>query len=309
MYRFLLSRQWVMLTLVALLLIPVMVRLGFWQLHRHEQKVAHNQQIERALARPAVPVQRLTAPGRAVAEKDRYRRVTVTGRYDSTHEVVVRQRTGAEERIGFHVLTPLVGSDGTVTLVNRGWVPPGEDPADYPEVPKAPTGRVTVTGLLQPDETTASTGIKDRRGLPDRQIMLINGDKLDLDRPVRGGYVQLTRTSPKPSGEQPEPLPEPDHGSIGPHLAYAFNWWLLAAGVPIGWVVLFRRERRDRLAQHSPGTARSLRAGEPAGTEQAEPAPVEPERAGERDTGGGEGRTGASPPGGRAEGDAEDAPD
>ena len=274
MYRFLFSRQWVALTLVALLLIPVMVRLGFWQLHRHEQRVAHNERIERALSRSPVPVERLTTPGHTVPETDRYRRVTVTGRYDTAHEVVVRQRTGAEERVGFHVLTPLVGGDGTVTLVNRGWVPPGEDPTGYPEVPEAPTGRVTVTGLLQPDETPENSGIRDRTGLPDRQVMLINGEKLDLDRPVRGGYVQLLETSPAPAGEQPEPLPQPDHGSIGPHLAYAFNWWLLAAGVPVGWVVLFRRERRDLLAQQrstdatpSPGDAAST-ATAPRGSEQ-----------------------------------------
>ena len=34
-YRFLLSRQWVILTLVALLLIPTMIRLGIWQMHRY----------------------------------------------------------------------------------------------------------------------------------------------------------------------------------------------------------------------------------------------------------------------------------
>ena len=39
-YRFLLSRQWVILTLVALLLIPTMIRLGIWQMHRYEERTA-----------------------------------------------------------------------------------------------------------------------------------------------------------------------------------------------------------------------------------------------------------------------------
>lgn len=274
MYRFLLSRQWVLLTLVSLLLIPVMVRLGCWQLHRHEAKTAHNRQIEKALSAPAVPVGDLTSPGHVVPDADRYRPVKVTGRYDPAHEVVVRQRTGNEDRIGFHVLTPLVDQDGTVTLVNRGWVPPGEDLTGYPEVPKAPTGRVTVTGLLLPDETTENSGIKDRSGLPDRQVMLINGEKLGLDRPVRGGYVQLTETAPTPSGEQPEPLPEPDHDSIGPHLAYAWNWWLLAAGVPVGWVVLFRRERQDQLSRRATGGAPSPAAPDRATADTSDATPA-----------------------------------
>jgi cytochrome oxidase assembly protein ShyY1 len=70
-----------------------------------------------------------------------------------------------------------------------------------------------------------------------------------LGRPVLRGYLQLTAVSPKPRGEQPQRIPEPDHSSIGPHMAYAVQWWLFAAAVPVGWVVLARRERRDRLAQ------------------------------------------------------------
>lgn len=29
-------------------------------------------------------------------------------------------------------------------------------------------------------------------------------------------------------------------------MAYAVQWWLFAAGVPVGWVILVRREKRDR---------------------------------------------------------------
>lgn len=62
MYRFLLSRQWVILTLVGLLLIPVMVRLGFWQLHRHEHRVANNRIIAAGLKATPVPVESVTSP-------------------------------------------------------------------------------------------------------------------------------------------------------------------------------------------------------------------------------------------------------
>lgn len=29
-------------------------------------------------------------------------------------------------------------------------------------------------------------------------------------------------------------------------MAYAVQWWLFTAGVPVGWVILVRREKRDR---------------------------------------------------------------
>ncbi|MCH0539555.1 SURF1 family protein [Streptomyces sp. MUM 203J] len=248
MYRFLLSRQWVILTLVALVLIPVMVELGFWQFHRHERRVAQNALIEDNLTVEPVPVTELTSPGHTVPRGDYWRHVTATGTFDTGDEVVVRRRTNADDRVGFHVLTPLVLDDGRTVLVNRGWVPAGPDQRAFPEVPPPPEGRITVTGRLMADQTTHSSGIKDLQGLPPRQVMLINSEQQAelLGRTVLGGYLDMT--APEPSGGSPEPVPEPDHDSIGAHMAYAVQWWLFAAGVPVGWVILVRRERRDRAA-------------------------------------------------------------
>ncbi|NBM14793.1 SURF1 family protein [Streptomyces sp. GC420] len=269
MYRFLLSRQWVILTLVCLGLIPTMVELGFWQFHRHENRVERNQRIADALTADPVPVQRLTSPGHEVPDEDRWHPVTATGTFDGEHEVVVRRRTAADEQtIGFYVVTPLVLKDGGTVLVNRGWVAPGADQTAYPDVPAAPKGEVTVTGRLMPDETTEASGIKDLAGLPDRQVMLINSEQRAkaLGREVLGGYIELT--APEPRGGKPEPVAEPDHDSIGTHMAYAVQWWLFAAGVPVGWVVLVRRERRDRLAEaakdRGDGQAGAPRLPEPA---------------------------------------------
>ncbi|MFI8366571.1 SURF1 family protein [Streptomyces sp. NPDC085466] len=246
MYRFLLSRQWVILTLVALVLIPVMIELGFWQFHRHERRVAQNTLIADNLEATPVPVEELTSPGHVVPRADYWRRVTATGTFDTAHEVVVRRRTSSDERVGAHVLTPLVLKDGTVVLVNRGWVPGAANQRDYPEVPPAPKGEVTISGRLKADETTGASGIKDLKGLPDRQVMLISSAQQAelIGREVLGGYVE--QTEPEPAGDSPEQIPEPDHDSIGAHMAYAVQWWLFAAGVPVGWIVLVRREKRDR---------------------------------------------------------------
>jgi len=248
-YRFLLSRQWVILTLVGLVLIPVMIKLGYWQLHRHQHKVAQNALIARSLADDPVPVTTLAAPGRELPRRDMWRTVTATGTYDTAHEVVVRQRTAADEQsIGYYVVTPLVLGDGRGVLINRGWVSAGNDLTKFPDVPAAPRGKVTVTGRMMADETTAASGIKDTKGLPARQVMLINSSEQTkrTGRPMLGGYIE--QTTPEPPGNTPELVPEPDHDSIGPHMAYAIQWWLFAAAVPVGWIVLVRRERRDRAA-------------------------------------------------------------
>ncbi|MFV0130541.1 SURF1 family protein [Streptomyces sp. HMX112] len=259
MYRFLLSRQWVILTLIVLVLIPTMVELGFWQFHRHQHRVAQNALIADNLRAAPVPVTELTSPGHTVPRADYWRRATATGTFDTAHEVVVRRRTNADDRVGVHVLTPLLLADGRAVLVNRGWIPAAVDQMSFPEVPPAPRGRVTVTGRLKADETTGASGIKDLSGLPPRQVMLINSEQQAqrLGREVLGGYLE--QTGPRPGGDIPELIPEPDHDSIGAHMAYAVQWWLFAAGVPVGWVVLVRREKRDRAA--------AAAAGAPAATE------------------------------------------
>lgn len=269
-YRFLLTRQWLILALLALVMIPTMVELGFWQLHRHEHRVAQNSLISRNLKAKPVPVTTLTSPGHTVPRSDYWRAVTATGTYDPKHEVVVRRRTSTDGSVGFHVLIPLDLKGGGTVLVNRGWIPTADDQRAFPDIPAVPTGEVTVAGRLKADETTGTSGIKDLSDLPDRQVMLINSAQQAkvLSRPVLGGYIE--QTAPEPSGDVPELIEAPDDSSIGPHMAYAVQWWLFAAGVPAGYVVLARREKRDRVE----AAAKAEAAGDPEPEQPEKPAPA-----------------------------------
>ncbi|MCX5383219.1 SURF1 family protein [Streptomyces sp. NBC_00083] len=248
MYRFLLSRQWVLVTLLALALIPTMIELGFWQLHRHEHKVAQNTLIADNLKAQPVAVTELTSPGHTVPRSDYWRKVSATGTWDTADEVVVRRRTAADGRVGYHVLTPFVLADGPTVLVNRGWIADNGNQLDFPKIPPPPRGKVTITGRLMADQTTAASGIKDVKGLPPRQVMLISSAQQTkaLGRPVLGGYIE--QTAPEPPDDSPELIPAPDDSSIGPHMAYAVQWWLFSAAVPVGWFILVRREKQDREA-------------------------------------------------------------
>ncbi|MFF4565755.1 SURF1 family protein [Streptomyces sp. NPDC001435] len=247
-YRFLLTRQWVVLTLVAIALIPAMIKLGFWQEHRYQERSARNQLVSDALNADPVPVEQLTSPGHTVTSGERYHTVTAKGRFDTGHEVVVRRRTNSDDAIGYHVLTPFVLTDGKVLLVNRGWIPAnGTSQTAFPEIPAPPCGELTVTGRLMPDETTAASGIKDLKGLPDRQIMLISSaqEARRLNAQVLGGYI--AQTAPEPKGDTPELIGRPGKEDAPLNYAYMIQWWLFAAGVPVGWWVLVRRELRDRI--------------------------------------------------------------
>ena len=157
-YRFLLSRQWVILTLLALVLIPTMVKLGFWQLHRHEHRVAQNQLIaQQPQGRQPVPVEPAHLPRpRRPARRHCTARSPPRGTYDTAHEVVVRQRTAADEQsIGYHVLTPLVLDDGRCGPGQPRLDPRRRRPQRaFPESRPPPGARSPSPGGCMADETT-----------------------------------------------------------------------------------------------------------------------------------------------------------
>lgn len=113
------------------------------------------------------------------------------------------------------------------------------------------------------DETTAASGIKNVKGLPDRQIMLINSEEeaRRLGARVLGGYIQ--QTAPQAKDGSPEQISDPGSEDAPLNYAYMIQWWLFAAAVPVGWWFLVRREVRDR-----------EEAAAEQRTEESEPAPV-----------------------------------
>ncbi|MFD7643808.1 SURF1 family protein [Kitasatospora sp. NPDC059795] len=251
-YRFLLSVRWAVIVLLALVLIPTMIRLGFWQYHRHEARVARNDLVAQNLGSPPVAFDSLSSPGWSVPGGEVWRTVTAQGRYDAAHEVVIRGRTEpGGSSIGYFVITPLVLSDGKGSvLVNRGWVESAADAASLPAVPAPPDGEVTVTGRLRADETYAALGAKNRGGMPDRMFKVINSAEQAKysGATVLGGYLELASSQPA-GGAAPELLAEPGHSDIGPHMAYAIQWWLFTTLIPVGVVVLARREAKQQTAK------------------------------------------------------------
>jgi cytochrome oxidase assembly protein ShyY1 len=245
-YRFLLTRRWLALHVLVLVLIPAFVLLGRWQFGRFEERSAASELAATNLAAAPVPLERLARPGVAVPREMRYRGVTATGTYDPGHEMLVRRRV-QNGKPGFYVLTPLVTPGGPAVLVNRGWVSMGPTAETPPEVPPPATGEVSVTGRLRPAETADSTGIRALPGLPAGQVMLIDTPAIAerLPYPVFGGFVELAEQRPA-AASAPDPVPEPDTGSGGGlNLAYGVQWWLFIGIAIVGWITLIRREARD----------------------------------------------------------------
>ena len=235
MYRFLLTRRWLGLAALMAGLAVVMVGLGNWQLDRYHQKTAINDRIDAAATAAPVPVTNVLVTGRAPTKGQRYTKVTATGRYDTANEILARGRT-VDGQVGFEVITPLVLSDGTALLVDRGWVAAGVDAATVPDYPAAPGGDVTVTGAVRLPERRLGTVERTGGHLQVRRInpALLAGE---LPYPVLGGYVSTEQEGLRPITVEYE-------GTLQ-NGGYALQWWAFAALTVVGYVYLVRRQVRE----------------------------------------------------------------
>lgn len=120
------------------------VSLGVWQVQRMHWKHALIARVEARIdAAPVAPPAR-DAWTAITAASDEYRRVALNGRFLPVPET----RTQAVTALGagHWVLAPLRTDAGDIVLVNRGFVPTGEDAAP------PPTGPVRIEGLLRVSE-------------------------------------------------------------------------------------------------------------------------------------------------------------
>lgn len=118
--------------------------LGVWQVQRRAWKLDLIERVDtRIHAAPVAAPAPSAWPG-VSAVRDEYRHVRLEGRFLPGRDTRVQALTvlGA----GFWVLSPLRTDDGAVVLVNRGFVPDGDDAA------APPAGRTQVTGLLRLSE-------------------------------------------------------------------------------------------------------------------------------------------------------------
>ena len=129
------------LSLMLLLLLPLCLRLGIWQLDREEEKLALQQTWEARQRELPAPLQQL-----AGVDDLQYRQVTFTGRFDNEHVFLLDNRIH-EGRVGFEVVQAVVTADGFQVFVNRGWIAAGVDRRQLPQ-PPAVDGEVQLRGAV-----------------------------------------------------------------------------------------------------------------------------------------------------------------
>lgn len=262
MYRFLLKPRWLAAAALTVVAAAIMVQLGNWQHHRYLERSAINARIDTADSTPAVPLTSAlvapaaagaagASPGKALA----WTKVTVSGRYDQAHEVQARGRTVAGD-VGFEILTPLVLADGTVVLIDRGWVPAPEGGAvAAPTVPAAPSGQITIVGQIHLSESRPAP-VEHRDGRLDTRRISVPRIAREMPYPVYGAYVLLTEQTPAADKAFVQ-IPVP-HEDAWQNAGYWIQWWLFAVMALFAYAWQARKE-----AQLRAGKTAETRADQP----------------------------------------------
>ena len=238
------------------------VRLGFWQLARHDERRDLNAAVAARLA--AAPIE---AAGALEDTTDLVFRVAaVGGTWDTDRSIILPGRSYRGVP-GVHLVTPLLldGRDDAV-LVNRGWVPAADaatiDILDFDE-----PGRVALRGLVLPFPGAAES-LAQRAPRPGRETpgfrrvwFIVDEDALRAQFPYRllpallqalpeadgvaaAAYGRGTGlgAGPGPGRRYPARL-EPPPLDPGPHMGYALQWFSFAIIGVVGWIALARRGR------------------------------------------------------------------
>jgi cytochrome oxidase assembly protein ShyY1 len=214
--------------------------LSWWQWSRRAEAVTEIQRVERNYDAEPRAVDEVLGALDAWSDDDEWTPVVLEGEYLADAQLLVRNRVLGGQP-GFEQLVPLRLSDGTLFVVDRGWLPLGDGSDATPDtIPQPPDGQVTVIARLRGAEP-ALPG----RSAPAGQIPSIDVATIveQSDAPgYTAAYGQLASEDPAVD-EMPIAAARPQEDE-GPHLSYALQWIAFGVLAFIGLFWAWRRERR-----------------------------------------------------------------
>lgn len=129
------------ITLFTLILLPMMISLGFWQLQRADEKAALATAFAQKQQRPPAPLSSLEDRSEQALA---YLPVSLSGRYRESQYFLLDNRM-LQGKYGNEVLTVFELDSGELALVNRGWVPADSSRQLATQVP-SPGVEAAITG-------------------------------------------------------------------------------------------------------------------------------------------------------------------
>ena len=228
------KRSWLGLFVPSLLAFAVLIALGTWQIERKAWKGALIASLTERLAAPPQTLAPAVDWGKLDRARDEYRRVRFAATFDNDREARVFAAARAFRPDvagpGYWVFTPARRADGSIIVVNRGFVPDGRrDPKSRAEGQISQP--VEIIGALRwPDERYWFTPADDpaHNLWFTRDPAAIAAAKGLGPRPDAVAPFYVEQEASIPPGGLPQPgklvVTLPDN-----HLQYAVTWYGLAA--------------------------------------------------------------------------------
>ncbi len=238
--------RWAIYIGVAILFAVACGFLSHWQFSRNAERSEQLQLVADNYDAAPVALGDLLAPGAELAPQDEWRPVRMEGSYLADEQLLVRNRAHGGSA-AYEQLVPFRLDDGRVFLIDRGWLPPGNQQAAPDDIPAPPAGDVVVEVRLRPGEAAPSSGRSAEAG----QVPTINlGLVAEQTGPIEpGAYGLIMSETPAPASA-PFTV-DPPSDDPGPYLSYAVQWILFAVmgfGF-IGYVIVNERKLRREDAE------------------------------------------------------------
>jgi len=211
-------------TLAFLVVFPVLLSLGNWQLNRAEEKREIERGVAEAMAKPALLLNQANLD---LLSQQVYRPVHLEGRFDAEHQYLWDNKT-FKGKPGYQVLTPfrIEGTQKSV-IVNRGWVPILGRRDEYPDI-SVSAEPIVIEGVIKmPSNAIQLAEPNSIESLSFPFVLQafepsVIAKQLDLDMlPI---MVELSKDDPQGFVREWQPY----YGKIGKHIGYAVQWFIMA---------------------------------------------------------------------------------
>jgi surfeit locus 1 family protein len=208
--------------------------LGTWQVERLHWKEGLIAERQAALQAAPVALPSSLEAARAL----QFHPVRAEGEFLNARELSLNAQSLRGDP-GFHIVTPFLLADGSVLLVDRGFVPIDRQ-APATRQAGEPQGRVTVTGLLRLPPSGKGWFTPDNE--PQRNSWF------SIDLPAMAKAAGVTRVLPfyVDADATPNPGGWPQGGQTitalpNNHLQYAITWYALALALAVIYIRFARR--------------------------------------------------------------------
>lgn len=203
--------------LMLFFLFPLLVYLGFWQIHRGNTKHYIQKIVSQRSASTPINLNQMKNIG---LEKNYFPGI-VQGHFDNAHTFLLENRIYFH-KIGYEVLTPFFfNNQPKALLVNRGWIP---QEINRKQIPKIATldNKLSLQGLIVFPNKTFSFKSVNEKGWP-KKIQSIHPDFLKKNN--FQPFLLVVHTQQTYSFI---PLWKPITLYAERHYAYAFQWFGLS---------------------------------------------------------------------------------